>query len=212
MAIVEFQSVTLAHKDQTILTDVNFSVEEGQRLTLIGPSGGGKSSILKLIAGLISPTTGRILFNGQVIDDLDMPTHRQTVSYCFQQPVLFGETVLDNLVFPYIVRSQEPDRATMIEALSRVNLDESFLSKKITEISGGEKQRVALVRNLLGQPKVLLLDEISTGLDSETKEIVHQLLENYLANGHTIIEVTHDQSEIDSAKKILHVQGGRVVR
>ena len=91
--IFELKSVGLSDKDKSILTDIHFSVSEGERLTLVGPSGSGKSSILKLLAGLTSATQGQILFRGKEIEKLDMPTYRREVSYCFQQPVLFGNIV-----------------------------------------------------------------------------------------------------------------------
>lgn len=178
---------------------------------MVGPSGSGKSSILKLLAGLTSATSGTIFFQGRDIAELDMPTYRREVSYCFQQPVLFGQTVQDNLQFPYAIRQLAFDQTKALKALESVHLAPEFLSKKITELSGGEKQRVALIRNLLFEPKVLLLDEISAGLDAETKAIVNKLLADYHAAGNTLIEVTHDQSEIDVAQKILKIEGGRVL-
>ena len=208
--IFELKSVGLSDKDKSILTDIHFSVSEGERLTLVGPSGSGKSSILKLLAGLTSATQGQILFRGKEIEKLDMPTYRREVSYCFQQPVLFGNTVEDNLRFPFTVRQLEFDKSKAITALKNVNLGEDFLTQGITELSGGEKQRVALIRNLLFEPQVLLLDEVSAGLDAETKAIVNQLLTDYHISGKTLIEVTHDQSEIDGAKHILRIKDGRM--
>lgn len=210
MNIFQLQSVGLSDKDKSILTDISFTVAEGERLTLVGPSGSGKSSILKLLAGLTSATSGTIFFQGRDIAELDMPTYRREVSYCFQQPVLFGQTVQDNLQFPFTIRQLAFDQTKALKALESVHLAPKFLSKKITELSGGEKQRVALIRNLLFEPKVLLLDEISAGLDAETKAIVNKLLADYQAAGNTLIEVTHDQSEIDAAQKILRIEGGRV--
>lgn len=210
MHLFQLQSVGLSDRDKSILTDISFTVLEGERLTLVGPSGSGKSTILKLLAGLTSTTSGTIFFQGRNIAELDMPTYRREVSYCFQQPVLFGQTVQDNLRFPYELRQLAFDQSKALKALERVNLEPAFLTKKITELSGGEKQRVALIRNLLFEPKVLLLDEISAGLDSETKAIVNKLLADYHAAGNTLIEVTHDQSEIEAAQKILKIEGGRV--
>lgn len=155
--IFELKSVGLSDKDKSILTDINFSVSEGERLTLVGPSGSGKSSILKLLAGLTSATQGQILFRGKEIEKLDMPTYRREVSYCFQQPVLFGNTVEDNLRFPFTVRQLEFDKSKAITALKNVNLGEDFLTQGITELSGGEKQRVALIRNLLFEPQVFAI-------------------------------------------------------
>lgn len=108
------------------------------------------------------------------------------------------------------MRQLEFDKSKAITALKNVNLGEDFLTQGITELSGGEKQRVALIRNLLFEPQVLLLDEVTAGLDAETKAIVNQLLTDYHISGKTLIEVTHDQSEIDGAKHILRMKDGRM--
>ena len=97
MALIELKRVAYRAGGQEILRDVSFAVEKGDYLTLTGPSGSGKSTTLKLIAGLISPNKGEIFYKGQNLDDLDLVQYRRQVSYCFQQPTLFDETVKDNL-------------------------------------------------------------------------------------------------------------------
>ncbi|MBF0845979.1 ATP-binding cassette domain-containing protein, partial [Streptococcus danieliae] len=132
-----------------------------------------------LLAGLQSPTNGRILFENKNIENLDMEDYRKEVSYFFQQAVLFGDTVKDNLEFPFIVRGLDFDKSKAVIALRSVNLSEEYLNHKIKDLSGGEKQRVALVRNMIFEPKVLLLDEITAGLDTDTKHLVHNLINEW---------------------------------
>lgn len=208
--LIQLETIGFSHEGKSILEGITFSISEGERVQLVGPSGSGKSTILKLIAGIQSPTQGQIFYQGRNLDDLDMPVYRRSVSYCYQQPVLFGTTVEDNLAFPYQIRQQDFDSEQALLALSSVDLSANFLQKKIIELSGGEKQRVALIRNLLFEPDVLLLDEITAGLDPRTKDIVRELLENYHAKGKTLIEVSHDQDEIMQAKRIISIQGGRM--
>jgi putative ABC transport system ATP-binding protein len=93
-----------------------------------------------------------------------------------------------------------------------VALPADYLDKKITTLSGGEKQRVALIRNLLFRPEVLLLDEVTTGLDEESKEIVHQLIARVHQEGTTIVQVTHDQEELAASKQLLHMEKGGVLK
>ncbi|MDW8742248.1 ATP-binding cassette domain-containing protein [Streptococcus suis] len=212
MPIFQLNHVGLVHADTTILEDVTLSIDAGQRLTLVGPSGSGKSSILKLLAGLTSPSQGQVLYQSQDLAQMDMPLYRREVSYCFQQPVLFGQTVRDNLAFPFDIRQLDVDEERVVQALAKVDLPATFLDKKISELSGGEKQRVALVRNLLFEPQVLLLDEVTAGLDATTKALVHELIADYHKVGHTIVEVTHDVEEITAASTIIQVEKGRIVQ
>lgn len=211
MNSLELNQVTYQDQDQVILAPLDLTVEKGAYLTLIGPSGSGKSTILKLIASLLTPSAGTILFEGKKQDEYSYTKYRQEVSYCFQQPSLFGKTVRDNLEFPYLVRNQQADSSQMIQALEKVDLTASYLEKKITQLSGGERQRVALLRNVLFQPKVLLLDEVTVGLDEESKKIVQQLIQELSKKQVTILQVTHDQSEIQAAKKIIEIKGGQRV-
>lgn len=197
---------------QTILQDLNFEVQANAFVTITGPSGSGKSTTLKLIASLLTPTGGKIYFHGQDINGLSPLSYRQKVSYCFQQPTLFGETVKDNLEFPFLIRKQKFDPALAEKELSYVDLDSSFLDKKISALSGGERQRVALIRNLIFQPEVLLLDEISTGLDDKSKSVVHHFINHVHEKNTTIIQVTHDESELAAAKQIITIEKGGVLK
>lgn len=208
MAIIELKHVAYQVKDKQILQNISFTVKKNDFLTLVGPSGAGKSTILKLIANLISPSAGEIRYQNKNINKLDPIAYRRQVSYCFQQPSLFGKTVKDNLLFPYQIRKKEASQQHLIDLLNRVDLGTDFLDKEITDLSGGEKQRVALIRNLVFLPKVLLLDEVTTGLDEDSKVIVHQLIKAIHDQGITIIQVTHDQDEIKAANNIVQIKKG----
>lgn len=212
MALIELKQVAYQAGDQEILQDVSFAAEEGDYLTLTGPSGSGKSTTLKLIAGLISPNKGEIFYKGKNLDDLDLVQYRRQVSYCFQQPTLFDETVKDNLALPFAIRKQDFAEKRVKEALKQVDLPADYLDKKITTLSGGEKQRVALIRNMLFRPEVLLLDEVTTGLDEESKQIVHQLIARVHQEGTTIVQVTHDQEELAASKQLLHMGKGGALK
>ena len=210
MKIFELEHLGLASPEKIILEDISLSVEAGAHLTITGPSGSGKSSLLKLLASLVSPSSGRIVYQGQDLEDLDPVAYRREVSYCFQQPVLFGQTVRDNMAFPFEIRHLPFDQERVLATLARLNLGPEFLEKPIKELSGGEKQRVALVRNLLFEPKVLLLDEVSSGLDEKTKHVLRTFLKDLQQEGVTLIEVTHDQQEIEAAERLVTIVGGRL--
>ena len=210
MKIFELDNLGLVSPEKMILEGISLSIKEGEHLTITGPSGSGKSSLLKLLAALVSPSSGLIFYQGQDLGDLDPVAYRREVSYCFQQPVLFGQTVRDNVAFPFEIRQIPFDQERVLTALARLNLGPEFLEKPIKDLSGGEKQRVALVRNLLFEPKVLLLDEVSSGLDEKTKILLRTFLNDLHQEGVTLIEVTHDQQEIEAAERLVTIVGGRL--
>lgn len=163
----------------TILNEMSFQLRAGEFKLITGPSGCGKSTLLKIIASLLSPTAGSIFFAGKNINDLTPETYRQQVSYCAQTPALFGDSVYDNLVFPWQIRHQQPDPNALVADLLRFGLAENTLEKSINELSGGEKQRVSLIRNLQFLPQVLLLDEITSALDESNKKNVNEIIHRY---------------------------------
>lgn len=210
--ILSLKNVSYHVKNKNIISNLSLDIAENEFLTITGPSGSGKSTILKLLANLISPTEGIIEFMNKDINQYLPTEYRRKVSYCFQQPLLFGEKVVDNLRFPFRIRKQKFDQDKAVRALKAVDLTPDFLNKNITELSGGEKQRVALIRNILFKPDVLLLDEITTGLDDDSKEIVHTLIKEVHQNKTTIIQVTHDNDEIEHAGKIIKIVEGKLTK
>lgn len=210
MPIIEAQRLAYQVTGKQILTNLDLAVTAGDYLTIAGPSGSGKSTLLKLLAGFLTPTSGEITFKGQPQAGYPVPQYRQQVSYCIQQPLLFGQTVADNFAFPYEITNQPVDHERIAHLLAAVDLLKDYEQKAITALSGGERQRVALVRNLLLDPPVLLLDEVTTGLDARSKQIVLALLEEEHRRGKTLIKVTHDDAEIAAASHLLTMKGGRL--
>ena len=207
--LFKLTNLDFATSEREILKHINLSVDAGDSLTITGPSGSGKSTLLRIMATLLTATAGQILYQDQPLSSYDPFAYRKEVSYCFQQASLFGDTVYDNLSFPYEIRNQAFDEQRALDVLSQVELGPENLHKPITELSGGEKQRVALVRNVLFTPKVLLLDEVTTGLDADTKAIVHHFID-HLNQHHdvTLIAVTHDETEITAAKHLITLTNG----
>ena len=123
MAILSLQNVGYKVDTNEILKNINLDVNKNEFITITGPSGGGKSTLLKIIATLLTATTGEIFFDGKNQDEYAITEYRQQVSYCFQQPSLFGETVFDNLSFPYEIRQKEFDEKTCANNIERVWMD-----------------------------------------------------------------------------------------
>lgn len=209
--LLRAEGVSYQVNGRSILSDIDLSFETGSNTTIVGPSGSGKSTFLKILSSLLSPTEGEIFYQEAPITTMPIETYRQKVSYCFQQPTLFGETVYDNLLFPFTVRQEAFNQEKVVALLQQVKLPAAYLEKKTAELSGGERQRVALLRNIIFVPDVLLLDEVTTGLDEESKQIVNQLL-NQLnkEQGVTLIRVTHDIEEIQQAQQVIRIVAGKV--
>ena len=210
MSCLKIDGITYELDGQTLIKNVSFSIDKGEFVTIIGSSGSGKSTLLKIIASLLTPSKGEIYLDGIPQSKFVPNDYRKEVSYCFQQPVLFGETVKDNLIFPSIIRKQPFDSIRGKNLLQQVALEPVFLDKKITSLSGGEKQRIALISNLMYLPQVLLLDEVTVGLDTENKEIIHRLIGHLKQQGLTILQITHDSTEIETAERILTMEGGEI--
>jgi len=197
--------------EQVILDAVSFTLKSGEFKLITGPSGCGKSTLLKIVSSLLSPTRGNIIFNGKNIDDVAPEEYRKQVSYCFQTPTLFGDTVYDNLALPYQIRKLKPDEKKIRQDLTLLALPDSMLKKGINELSGGEKQRISLIRNLQFMPKILLLDEITSALDEDNKRNVNELIRRLVAEqGLGVLWVTHDKYEIAHADEVITLPLSRV--
>ena len=211
-AILRLENVGFQADGVTILNEINFQLRAGEFKLITGPSGCGKSTLLKIIASLQSPTSGSIFFAGKDINDLTPETYRQQVSYCAQTPALFGDSVYDNLIFPWQIRQKQPDPKALVADLARFGLAKNTLEKSINELSGGEKQRVSLIRNLQFLPQVLLLDEITSALDESNKKNVNEIiLRDATVNNIPVLCVTHDSNEIAHADEVITLQpaGGK---
>jgi putative ABC transport system ATP-binding protein len=202
--LLDVQGISYSMQERTLLAPVSLQLNAGDFLLLTGPSGSGKSTLLKIIASLLPSTAGEIRFNHRKIDALKPEHYRQQVSYCFQMPQLFGDTVYDNLALPWQIRQQKPQRDQLVASLASVHLAADMLDKKIEQLSGGEKQRVGLLRNLQFLPQVLLLDEVSSALDEENKARIHGLISSLVREKNlAVISISHDAQEIRQAQKVL---------
>ncbi|MGE6459581.1 ATP-binding cassette domain-containing protein, partial [Klebsiella quasipneumoniae] len=160
-----------------------------------------------IIASLLSPTSGRLFFDNADVATLSPERYRQQVSYCAQTPALFGDSVYDNLIFPWQIRNKQPDPQALVADLQRFGLGENMLEKSINELSGGEKQRVSLIRNLQFLPRVLLLDEITSALDDSNKQNVNDIIHGYATEKQVaVLWVTHDRNEISHADEVITLQ------
>ena len=195
MSVLRFENISLEVHGRQILRDISFEVQQGESITIVGPSGSGKSTILKLASSLLSPTDGTIYFQGQPMDQYAPTEYRQRVAYCFQQPYLFGQTVRGNLAFPFTMRGRSINEARIKDLFNLFHMNMQLLEKSNTELSGGEMQRICLIRSLLFTPEILLLDEVTSALDAENTEWVEQGLVQLHKEGVTLLQVTHNPEQ-----------------
>jgi len=205
--LLDVQDVAFSVGDRQLLKPVSLQLYQGDCVLLTGPSGSGKSTFLKILASLITPTSGQLFFRNSDITTLRAEAYRQQVSYCFQTPQLFGQTVYDNLALPWQIRHQKPQRDKLVAALESVNLSPDMLNKPVEQLSGGEKQRVGLLRNLQFMPEVLLLDEVTSALDEENRLSVLSLINRISAEEKVaVVRISHDVNDIQQAEQVLRLE------
>ncbi|KYN63265.1 ABC transporter ATP-binding protein [Pantoea agglomerans] len=205
--LLDVQDVAFSVGDRQLLKPVSLQLYQGDCVLLTGPSGSGKSTFLKILASLITPTSGQLFFRNSDITTLRAEAYRQQVSYCFQTPQLFGQTVYDNLALPWQIRRQKPQRDKLVAALESVNLSPDMLNKPVEQLSGGEKQRVGLLRNLQFMPEVLLLDEVTSALDEENRLSVLSLINRIAAKEKVaVVRISHDVNDIQQAEQVLRLE------
>ena len=216
MAMVEFKDVTRIYKSgnyvQKALDGATFTLDEGKFVVILGPSGAGKSTLLNMLGGLDSPTSGTITINGRDISTLtnnELADYRaSTVGFVFQFYNLIPTlTVQENVA---LVKEISPNTLDPVEMIAEVGLSD-HLHNFPSELSGGEQQRVSIARALAKNPKILLCDEPTGALDSETGVLVLKLLLSMAKNhGKTIVIVTHNQSIAKMADVLIRVKNGKI--
>ncbi len=212
MSILELQSLTVSLAGRTILHDISLRLEEGDKVVLQGPSGSGKSSLLKAILGLLPVASGRILYRGSEIGPENIKTFRRHVAYVAQEPVLGGNTAQDALLLPFTFRHRRqspPSDRQIEEILDELGLPNSLLGQAATSLSGGEKQRLALARAILLEVRLFLLDEITSALDPESQERIVSTLANREL---TVLAVTHGGAFDRDFGRFLKIKSGELAR
>ncbi|WP_245855361.1 ABC transporter ATP-binding protein [Hymenobacter mucosus] len=201
--------------DLTVLKDISFRIEAGEKVALVGPSGAGKSTIVQLLMHIYELSGGTISVDGRDINTLDLTELRQHIGIVPQETMLFGGTIRENILYG---RPDAPE-ADIVDAARRANawqfiqsfpegLD-TMVGERGIKLSGGQRQRIAIARAILKNPAILLLDEATSALDSESEKLVQQAMDELMQNRTSII-IAHRLSTIRKVDKILVIEGGRI--
>ncbi|NKB61288.1 MAG: lipoprotein-releasing ABC transporter ATP-binding protein LolD [Gammaproteobacteria bacterium] len=222
MSIIECVDVSKTYSEGKltvdVLRDINFSVGVGEQVAVVGASGSGKSTLLHLLGGLADPTEGRIMIDGQDINQLSQSARGElrnsALGFVYQFHHLLPEfTALENVAMPlWIRRMDSNDAITLAEdMLAKVGL-EKRMGHKPGELSGGERQRAAIARALVAKPKCIMADEPTGNLDTKTAESIHQLMLSLNTEFKTsLIVVTHDMNLARKMERIVGIENGRIV-
>ncbi len=215
--MIEIKKVSKAYKNNMVLKDISFEIETGKLTVLIGESGCGKTTLLKMINKLIKPTKGNILIDGRNIKDIDDIKLRRGMGYVIQQTGLFPHmTVKENItIIPKILKTDENKiNEDILKMMDMIGLDESLLDRYPSELSGGQGQRIGIARAFITNPDIILMDEPFSALDPMSRvSLQDELLKLQSSLHKTIVFVTHDMDEaIKLADKIAIFDNGELVQ
>ncbi len=213
---VEFDNVWFAYQDKPVLKGISLIVPKGQTVALVGTSGGGKSTLADLVPRFHDPTQGRIMIDGQDIRQLSLLSLRQLLGIVTQDPVLFNDTVFNNIAFG-LTNIKEED----VVNAAKIAHAHGFISQMVdgyqtnigdrgSRLSGGQRQRLSIARAVLKNPAILILDEATSALDSESEHLVQDALE-HLRQNRTALVIAHRLSTIQNADLIVVIQEGEIV-
>ncbi len=219
--LVHLQGVTKTYKtgagDVTVLREISLQVQEGEFVSIVGPSGSGKSTMLNMITGIDRPTAGEVFIGGQAIHNLNENQlahwRGRNIGIIFQFFQLLPTlTVLENVMLPmdlcHVYRRRER-RARAMHLLAQVGIADQA-DKLPNTLSGGQQQRVAIARALANDPHLILADEPTGNLDTATADVIFALFQKFVAEGKTLMIVTHDRELSERTGRVIHLLDGRI--
>jgi ATP-binding cassette subfamily C protein len=211
---IDIQGLSFGYGEEKVLDHLNLSISPGEKVAIVGASGGGKSTLVQLLLGLYTPQSGSIRFGGATQEEIGLETIRENVAVVLQHPALFNDTVRANLC----MGRDRSDEACW-RALAIAQLDEtvralpmgleSIVGRSGVRLSGGQRQRLAIARMVLADPRVVILDEATSALDAATEYNLHQALARFLS-GRTTLIIAHRLSAVKQADRVLVFDGGQI--
>ncbi|WP_113922803.1 ABC transporter ATP-binding protein [Cognataquiflexum aquatile] len=216
---IVLKGVGFHYREAVILNDISFSIKKNQTVALVGESGSGKTTLMNLLSGLVLPDRGIITIDGKSIVDLDRTTYQKKIGYITQDPVIFDDTVFNNVTF--WAEPNEANQRKFWKALEQAsivdfvkglpNVENTRLGNNGIMVSGGQKQRFSIARELYKEVDFLMMDEATSALDSETEQLIKQNME-FLKGKITIIMIAHRLSTVKHADKIILLNKGEILQ
>ncbi len=212
---IEFKNVSFAYNDVTILKNINLTIEKGKTVALVGSSGAGKSTLADLVPRFHDVTEGELLIDGVNIKDLSLQSLRNQISIVTQEPILFNDTIASNICLGKqdATQAQIEDAAKVANAYQFIQKKEDGFNTNIgdrgSKLSGGERQRLTIARAVLKNPPILILDEATSSLDTESERLVQDAINNMMQN-RTSIVIAHRLSTIRHADEIIVLNKGEI--
>jgi len=213
---ITFKDVSFAYEKEVVLNNVNLNIKKGKTIALVGPSGGGKSTIADLIPRFYDPTHGEVQIDGHSIKEYKIKSIRNLMGIVTQESILFNDTIYNNISFgsPHANQEEVTRAAKVANAHDFIMQTEdgyqTYIGERGSKLSGGERQRLTIARAVLKNPPILILDEATSALDSESEKLVQKAIANLMEN-RTAIVIAHRLSTIQHADEILVVQNGNII-
>jgi subfamily B ATP-binding cassette protein MsbA len=213
---IEFRNVVFAYEDAVILDGINLKIEKGKTIALVGSSGAGKSTLADLVPRFHDVTSGEVLIDGINIRDYSLESVRRQMSIVTQEPILFNDTITNNIALGQSeINQEEVEQAARIAnahnfIVAKENGYETNIGDRGSKLSGGERQRLTIARAVLKNPPILILDEATSSLDTESERLVQDAINNMMQN-RTSIVIAHRLSTIRHADEIIVLQKGKIV-
>ncbi len=213
---IEFRNVSFSYGEKQVLQNISFTIEKGKTIALVGPSGGGKSTLANLIPRFYDPVEGDVLIDGVSLKDYDIGSLRDQMGIVTQESILFNDTIFNNIAFGLddIKEAEVTNAAKVANAHDFIIQSEKGYQRNVgdrgSKLSGGQKQRITIARALLKNPAILILDEATSALDSESEKLVQEAINN-LMKARTSLVIAHRLSTIQNADEILVIDEGKIV-
>jgi len=213
---IEFRNVSFAYEKELVLKNINLTVEKGKTIALVGPSGGGKSTLADLVPRFYDPSDGDVCLDGISLRDYEIESLRQQMGVVTQESILFNDTIFNNIAFgmPNVSEEAVIHAATIANAHNFIMETEkgyqTLIGERGSKLSGGQRQRLSIARAVLKNPPILILDEATSALDSESEKLVQEALFNLMKN-RTSIVIAHRLSTIQHADEIIVIRHGAII-